>query len=377
MSHSSNRPRSRASASVLHVPVTNLGTAASNLVERYVNPSANRGVMTQSQSWSLPKQERHTKRAYSRAQVFLPAAKFAALILAAILLGIAPPTFAQRGGGGGGGAASAGGGSHGGGFSGGGGWSGDGGGGGHASGGGSHGASGGSHAGGGRAGSGTGSRSGAGGIGGKVADSSHRTGFGAAIRHFFGLPSASKPSVQVPAVSNAAFSSSELPPSLTHVRLAPTPQVFAGSKSLKPEIAAPPRPISPHPRHGPYYPPYGYYCYGCEFGLGFDFGYGFGLFSLFDFGYYDWYPNLWQPHPTTYRTDMILYLGDGSALEVSDYCVEGDTLRYVTDDGKKGSVAVRDLDLGRTTEANQRLGLKFTMDRTQCGGPFEQIQPPQ
>jgi hypothetical protein len=46
----------------------------------------------------------------------------------------------------------------------------------------------------------------------------------------------------------------------------------------------------------------------------------------------------------------------------------------VTVDGTKGSFAVGTLDLQRTIDANARVGLKFTLDRTQRGKPFERLQ---
>jgi hypothetical protein len=70
---------------------------------------------------------------------------------------------------------------------------------------------------------------------------------------------------------------------------------------------------------------------------------------------------------------MLLYMQDGSALEVADYWVEGDILDYVTVDGTKGSFTVATLDLQRTIDANARVGLKFTLDRTQRGEPFERM----
>jgi hypothetical protein len=71
---------------------------------------------------------------------------------------------------------------------------------------------------------------------------------------------------------------------------------------------------------------------------------------------------------------MLLYTQDGSAFEVKDYWVDSDVLNYVTVDGKKGSFAVGTLDLQRTIDANARVGLKFTLDRTQRGKPFERLQ---
>jgi hypothetical protein len=335
--------------------------------------------MTQSPSSSLPKQVRKTHVTcgfMSPSTAFPRMTKFVLVVLGAAVLSVAPPSFSQRGGGG----ASAGGGSHGG-SSGGGGWSG----GGHASGSGgnsghssavsSRGGSGGSHASVAHGGS-PGNRSRSSGVPGSGAGrAAHGNGLSAAIRHFFGLSSGAKAPEHRAEASNAAFTATKLPPSLSHIQLGKTPTGFDEPRFPRPEMTAAMRPIWPHPRRGPFYSPYGYGygCYGCDLGFGLGLGFGFG-FSLFDFGYVDWYPNLWQPHPRSYITDVILYLDDGSALEAADYWVEGDTLHYATDDGNEGTVAVKDLDLQRTTDANQQLGLKFTLDRTERGSPFERTQ---
>ncbi|MGH9734848.1 MAG: hypothetical protein ACRD8A_09705 [Candidatus Acidiferrales bacterium] len=71
----------------------------------------------------------------------------------------------------------------------------------------------------------------------------------------------------------------------------------------------------------------------------------------------------------------MLYLKDGSALEVTDYWVDGVTMRYVTQDGRKGSVAVADIDIQRTTEANARIGLNFRLDRIEPGLRLDRIDP--
>jgi hypothetical protein len=46
----------------------------------------------------------------------------------------------------------------------------------------------------------------------------------------------------------------------------------------------------------------------------------------------------------------------------------------VTVDRTNGSFAVPTLDLQRTIDANARVGLKFTLDRTQRGKPFERVR---
>jgi hypothetical protein len=314
-------------------------------------------------------------RISSRSASFLASRSAKPVLLFFILstLAVASPSYAQRGGGG----SST---SSGGGHSGGGGSVGGGGGGSHANGAGG----GGSHANAGRGGSGSASHSGGGGRGSSASTSTgsgarvaHRSGFSAAVRHFFGLSSAPKAGATEPArpareVSSSAsiFSEREtlsgVPAAFGRVHLTGTPSAFGeGRPSAIPAISAPPRPIPPHPRH-PYFPP-GYGCYAC----GLDFGFGFGL-PLFYAGYWDWNPPFW--HGSTQPTvSMLLYMQDGSAFEVADYWVDGDVLNYVTVDGKQGNVAVSTLDLQRTIDANARVGLKFTLDRTQRGEPFERV----
>ncbi|HTS10599.1 MAG TPA: hypothetical protein VMH00_00645 [Candidatus Limnocylindrales bacterium] len=140
-------------------------------------------------------------------------------------------------------------------------------------------------------------------------------------------------------------------------------------------MSAPPRPIWPHPRR--FYPfPYGGYG---GFGYGFYPGWGLGFgFPFFGLGYWDWgysYSTNSNLPPQASQPTMILYLTDGSAYEVTDYWVTGDTLNYVTDGGKRGAISLRDLDLRRTIDANARLGMKFSLDRTARGRPLDRIEP--
>jgi hypothetical protein len=295
----------------------------------------------------------------SQAAKFLTSrlAKPMALLIVAGALAAAPPSHAQRGGG-----SSAGGGHFGGG-----GTSSSAGGGSRASG-----AGGGGHATGARSG-GSGKSSGPSTSTGKGDSAVHQSGFGAAVRRFFGLAPASKSRVREgPRQASGVGSSTSLPgkpgsgmPAVfSHVHLAHTPSAFdESSLSAKPAINAPPRPIRPHPR-GPYPPGR---CYTC----GFDFGFGFGL-PLFYSGYWDWSPPFWHGS-TQSGPSMLLYMQDGSAFEVTDYWVEDDALNYVTVDGTEGSISVATLDLQRTIDANARVGLKFTLDRTRRGLSFERI----
>jgi hypothetical protein len=278
-------------------------------------------------------------------------------------LAVASPSYAQRGGGASGGGHSGGVGSFG------------GGGGGHPSSAGRGGSGGTSHSGGDSRGSSTSTST-------RKADSvANRSGFSAAVRRFLGLPSSPKAGMNGSSrVAGGVSPSTSLmgdrtapsgvPAAYGRVHLTRMPSAFGeGRSSAIPAISAPPRPIPPHPhpRWGyPYYPP-GYGCYAC----GFDFGFGFGL-PLFYFGYWNWSPPFW--HGSTQSTvSMLLYMQDGSGFEVTDYWVDGDILDYVTVDGKQGNVVVAILDLQRTIDANARIGLKFTLDRTQRGKPFERV----
>ena len=68
---------------------------------------------------------------------------------------------------------------------------------------------------------------------------------------------------------------------------------------------------------------------------------------------------------------MLLYLNDGSAVEATDYWIEGDTLHYVSENGRENQIRINDLDIQRTTDANARVGFRFTLDRTQRGMPLD------
>jgi hypothetical protein len=285
--------------------------------------------------------------------------KIAGLSLVAALA-IAPSSFAQRGGGGGGGSVGGGGGSHG--------------------AGGSFGSvsSGGSHSGGGHGGGGASAHSGGriAGSAGNPSSRAHTTGVRAAFFRLLGFGHSSKTTSSDLLLSRAA-ESAKLPPVFTHLRLSESPAAFnpaastaRRTASARPELGWRPWP-PPHPRG---FPPViyggGYGGYGLDFGLGFGFPLFFD-FSFFD--YFDWFPS-WQYNAHAVPT-MLLYLNDGSAFEVTDYWVEGVDLHYVTEGGKQGSVPVAKLDMQRTTEANARVGLRFTLDRTHRGMLLDHVEP--
>lgn len=216
-------------------------------------------------------------------------------------------------------------------------------------------------------------------------------GFRAAVRRFLGLTdrpagnrAVTKEKSSLDSVHLAATGAAvrtRLPPSFSHLRLSSFPASFSGTTSSAgrrsqiygrplPDLLAQPRP--PHPRR---FRPIGIYGGGYGYGPGFGFGFGFPFF--FDLSYFDCC-SLFAPGPVNSDATpaLFLYLNDGSAVEVTDYWVEADMLDYVTEDGKQGTVPIASLDVQRTTEANARVGLKFTLDRTQRGTPLDRIVPP-
>lgn len=61
------------------------------------------------------------------------------------------------------------------------------------------------------------------------------------------------------------------------------------------------------------------------------------------------------------RDVMLLYLKDGSVFAVANYTVSDGQLHYVTAYGDKNDVAVDQLDLQKTIEANAARGMAFTL----------------
>lgn len=167
-----------------------------------------------------------------------------------------------------------------------------------------------------------------------------------------------------------ALEEAKLPPAFDRMRLRDVPAEFRTARSATGQTSlATPRSDLRHrkvprfPRPGPpvviygwgYWPGYWY-----EFPVFFDFDYWGG------FGY--------RQYNSVAAPAMLLYLTDGSALEVTDYWVQGVTLYYVTERGKKGSIPVSDVDVQRTVDANKRLGFDFRLDRTQPGLPLDRIE---
>lgn len=299
------------------------------------------------------------------------------------MLAIVPPVFAQHGGGGGGGHGGGGGGHSGG-----------------ASGGG------GAHSDGGGNGFHTGSRGGGGYRASAFRGSNrvrsveplqsagytgekHGTRLGAGLRRFFGGSRASINSAGVPHDSSMALiyraaAQASIPPAFSQVRLG---QSATSNRVLDRTVQAnlvPARaPVSGPPRfwpHQPRYPvSYPIFYGGYRFYPGFGFGFGFPFF--FDcFGYFSWCgPPLasWNYSRTLQAPAvMLLYMNNGSAVEATDYWIKGDTLHYVSQDGREHQIPFSDLDTQRTTDANERLGLRFTLDRTHRGTPLDRSPSP-
>jgi hypothetical protein len=314
---------------------------------------------------SLSSNEFRAVTVFGRGASRSAALKMGGLFLAAALA-VAPPLFAQRGGGGGGGGGSAGGGSHGGGSF------------GSVSSGGSHsggesvaysGASHGARGSGGASSPRAGHANSAGspeGFGSKA----HATGVRAALFRFFGL---GRTTVErEPELSNStdllvtrAAESAKLPPVFSRIRLSESPAAFGLVGSTRHRLPPPRPPHSPPIVYGG-----GYSWYGPDLGFGFGFPL---LFDLDFFDYFNWFPS-WQSNVHVPPT-MLLYLSDGSALEVTDYWVEGVNLLYVTEDDRGSGVPISDLDIQRTIDANARLGFRFRLDRAHRGTPLDPLEP--
>jgi hypothetical protein len=104
------------------------------------------------------------------------------------------------------------------------------------------------------------------------------------------------------------------------------------------------------------------------------FGYGFGFPLFLD---YSDYSNCVDPLLPSWNCTtmlrgpeaMLLYMNDGSAAEVTDYWTNGDTLHYISQDGHEHQIPLNALNIQRTTDANARLGFRFTSDRIPAAWP--------
>ncbi len=72
-----------------------------------------------------------------------------------------------------------------------------------------------------------------------------------------------------------------------------------------------------------------------------------------------------QPNPATATdpesTPTLLYLKDGTTYQVSSYWSSGNTLHYVTTQGRESSVDVDQIDLQRTVDENAKRGIRFPL----------------
>ncbi|HTU34256.1 MAG TPA: hypothetical protein VMF66_10680 [Candidatus Acidoferrum sp.] len=214
-------------------------------------------------------------------------------------------------------------------------------------------------------------------------DRPKQTGFRAAFRRFFGIKD-SEPTQgdgfgvdeRAEAMVERDVERAALPPAFGHLRIGEfTALRRAEPVRQTPEFAARQadlrrRPMPPLPRRfGPVM------VYGGQYG-GYlpEFDFGFPFFFGFDYLNYCGWRGCAQRYVPA-GPALLLYLKDGSALEVTDYWVDGVAMRYVAQDGKKGSVPVADIDIPRTTDANARTGLKFRLDRTEPGLPLDRTEP--
>jgi hypothetical protein len=130
----------------------------------------------------------------------------------------------------------------------------------------------------------------------------------------------------------------------------------------------------------------GGYGYG---GYGPGWGYGYGGYN---------YPPAWdyseppaaddvsnEPSPSTWQNPpagedlqnnaiahTVIYLQDGTSYEVTDYWLSDNKLHYVTNYGGENSVAVGQIDMQRTVDANAARGVNFTLHSS----PPPSLTPP-
>jgi len=107
------------------------------------------------------------------------------------------------------------------------------------------------------------------------------------------------------------------------------------------------------------------------------FGYGFGCPLFWDSSNY---PACIDPAlpalncaTTSSPAAMLLYMNDGSAADVTDYWANGGTFHYISQDGHEHLIPLTGLNIQRTSDANARLGFRFTLDRTQPGTQLDRI----
>jgi hypothetical protein len=60
-------------------------------------------------------------------------------------------------------------------------------------------------------------------------------------------------------------------------------------------------------------------------------------------------------------TPTVVYLKDGTTFQVTSYWSSGNTLHYVTTEGRESSVDVDQIDLQRTDDENAKRGIRFPL----------------
>jgi hypothetical protein len=61
------------------------------------------------------------------------------------------------------------------------------------------------------------------------------------------------------------------------------------------------------------------------------------------------------------RSEILLYLKDGSVFAVASYTVSDGRLHYVTAYGDRNDIAVEEMDVQKTIQANAARGVAFTL----------------
>jgi len=177
-----------------------------------------------------------------------------------------------------------------------------------------------------------------------------------------------------------------------------------------PHIVRPPAFFAPYPL----FPTFGFYGFSPYWGFGWGCGplylwwtlgctgLGYGGYGLgYGYGFGGYYPPAWddsepaasdevsnEPSPSTWqnpppREDLqgdaarsipntLIYLRDGSSYEVTDYWLADNKLHYVTNYGGENSVALAQIDMQRTVDANAAHGVDFTLH----SAPPPSLTPP-
>ncbi|HEV2420737.1 MAG TPA: hypothetical protein VGS59_03425 [Candidatus Acidoferrales bacterium] len=88
---------------------------------------------------------------------------------------------------------------------------------------------------------------------------------------------------------------------------------------------------------------------------------------------YYFLPEVPEPQNTQQKPTVKLVLKDGTIFDVYSYWLDNNQLFYITTYNIKTSIPVDDLDLQKTVDLNQKLGVTFTLSNK----PPDQQQPPE